>query len=757
MIIFLTVVILGYISYEYTSTLLIQEVMDSNLLLIRQVRNDIDKEILNLDRTTFQLSLQAKVRTAMYSSGNSRGNEQMLYSDIIKDLSSIKVSNPAISDIWLHFNSSGVVLNNYTRYSREFFFGEGYPFSDVIDWNEVAKAHPRLVSLGRHRLKYSSDQRGLIIFARSIPVDDESSQGIACVDVDESVFGKALNDLGEKAPSLTLVLDSSGKVVLRSRPRQAPDQGIAEMVDDGSLTVAFDSREGYLRNRIGKGEYLLSFTTSDINGWRYVSLIPTGIIMEKSNKIRQMTVVAALFCLALGILISYLLTKRLYRPILEIVSYIRAFQQKRKEGSGDIGENEFALINRIISYVYKENEDLKDVFSKNIPILREKFLYDVLDGKMAEKEFVETSARLSMEFPFSRFSVVVFEKEDDASWGIAPESGTSIERRIDEMALEKYGETLRTHSLRKGSSRLVTVVNSPGNASSSEILNEFLKDAQAFFLEGCGLVPSVGVGNVYDDWSEIASSLKDALSAARFKVVKGFGKITYFDEVKEVPEHGLAYSVMTERKIINSVKAGDEASSLGLIEEVIRSSIIPGETSPEIVENLFYALAATAMRTIYEIRASVREVLGGSGNIYRELLDRQEIEKKREYVAAVFSSISRYIRGRNLGKNQKIKERIESFVKANFADELSLSRLGEATGFSPAYLSSIFKDLFQESFVDYVSRIRVEEARSLLGRPELSVGQVAAMAGFTSANTFIKVFKKHEGITPGQYRGIDGV
>ena len=754
LIIFLTIVLLGLISYEYTSSLLIREVMDSNLLLIRQVRNDIDKEILNLDRTTFQLSLQVKVKAALYSTGTDSGSDQILYSDIIKELSSIKVSNPAISDTWIHFFNSSVVLNTNARYSKEFFFTEAYPYSETIDWNAVAAEHPKLVSLGLHRVKGASDAQGVIVFARSISVDDESPQGIACIDVDGTAFDGILNDFGKKAHSLTVILDTGGNVVLQSRPQEGTDDGIAGMEDQGALKAVFESPEGYLRSRIGKGEYLVVFTTSEINGWRYVSVIPTNIIMEKSRKIRQMTVAAALLCLALGILISYLLAKRLYHPIREIISYIKAFQLKRMEGSGDIDENELAFINRIVSYVYSENENLKDDFRRNVPVLREKFLYDALDGKISEKEFAETSARLSVEFPFSLFSVVVFEKEDDSSWGSADENGMSIERRIDEKSLEKYAGMLRTYSLRKGASHLVTVVNSSGSAGSSELLHELLIEIRDSFLQEYGLVLTIGVGNLYDNPAGIALSLKDALSAARFKIVKGIGNITYIDEVKEIPEHILVYSVVSERKIMNSVKAGDDGCCLDLIDEVIRSNIYPDETSPEIVENLFNALAATALRTIYEIGASAREVLGCSGDIYRELLEKKEIEKKREYITAIFSSVSRYIRGRNQGQNQKIREKIESFVKNNFSTELSLSRVGEVIGFSPAYLSSVFKELFHESFVDYVNRIRIEQAKRFLGQPELTVGQAAAMAGFASSNTFIKVFKKHEGVTPGQFREI---
>nr|WP_248927978.1 helix-turn-helix transcriptional regulator [Paenibacillus hamazuiensis] len=56
------------------------------------------------------------------------------------------------------------------------------------------------------------------------------------------------------------------------------------------------------------------------------------------------------------------------------------------------------------------------------------------------------------------------------------------------------------------------------------------------------------------------------------------------------------------------------------------------------------------------------------------------------------------------------------------------------------------------SFVDYINSKRIEQAKLLLGSTSLSVADISDRVGFASSNTFIRVFKRHEGITPGQFR-----
>ena len=56
------------------------------------------------------------------------------------------------------------------------------------------------------------------------------------------------------------------------------------------------------------------------------------------------------------------------------------------------------------------------------------------------------------------------------------------------------------------------------------------------------------------------------------------------------------------------------------------------------------------------------------------------------------------------------------------------------------------------SFIDYLNRLRTDEAKTLLSTTERSVRDIAADVGYDSDKNFIRVFKKYEGVTPGQYR-----
>ena len=70
----------------------------------------------------------------------------------------------------------------------------------------------------------------------------------------------------------------------------------------------------------------------------------------------------------------------------------------------------------------------------------------------------------------------------------------------------------------------------------------------------------------------------------------------------------------------------------------------------------------------------------------------------------------------------------------------------------PRYISKVFKDETGEGLLDHINRLRIQQAKKIMQNKNLVLEDVAGQVGFTNVNSFIRVFKKYEGITPGKYR-----
>ena len=84
--------------------------------------------------------------------------------------------------------------------------------------------------------------------------------------------------------------------------------------------------------------------------------------------------------------------------------------------------------------------------------------------------------------------------------------------------------------------------------------------------------------------------------------------------------------------------------------------------------------------------------------------------------------------------------------------DLSVAMVAEAMGVTPVAITRVFQRLLGMGTLDYIHHTRLKAAKQLLSASERSIREIAELTGYNNSVTFIRVFKKYEGVTPGQYR-----
>lgn len=108
-------------------------------------------------------------------------------------------------------------------------------------------------------------------------------------------------------------------------------------------------------------------------------------------------------------------------------------------------------------------------------------------------------------------------------------------------------------------------------------------------------------------------------------------------------------------------------------------------------------------------------------------------------------------RDKNESKGKEAIEKALTYIHLNGMRDLSLAEVAEHVGLNAAYLSVLFKDSAGESFIKYLTRLRMEKAKWLLQRG-LKVADVSERVGYHTYRHFSEVFKKYTGVLPGQYK-----
>lgn len=100
-----------------------------------------------------------------------------------------------------------------------------------------------------------------------------------------------------------------------------------------------------------------------------------------------------------------------------------------------------------------------------------------------------------------------------------------------------------------------------------------------------------------------------------------------------------------------------------------------------------------------------------------------------------------------------LTERAVTYIADHYSDpDLSFRRICEALFVSSSYLSKIFKQDTNETFVDYLAKYRIQKSLQLLAKPEIRMYEIASQVGYKSQQYFSAAFKKILGVSPSEYR-----
>lgn len=106
----------------------------------------------------------------------------------------------------------------------------------------------------------------------------------------------------------------------------------------------------------------------------------------------------------------------------------------------------------------------------------------------------------------------------------------------------------------------------------------------------------------------------------------------------------------------------------------------------------------------------------------------------------------------HMGSKRQSLQHVKDYLDQHYKEKITLDQLAEIFFINKFYLTRIFKDQFGMSINHYLAQVRVAHAKQLLRFTDLTVEDIGGRCGIEEPAYFARVFKKVEGIPPGEYR-----
>lgn len=107
-------------------------------------------------------------------------------------------------------------------------------------------------------------------------------------------------------------------------------------------------------------------------------------------------------------------------------------------------------------------------------------------------------------------------------------------------------------------------------------------------------------------------------------------------------------------------------------------------------------------------------------------------------------------------QSKQYMEKAKQFIKQHYRDTITLEETADQVNLSPNYFSNLFKQEEGATFIEYVTRVRLQKAKELLEENSYSLKEISALVGYNDPNYFSRVFKKHYSKSPKQFQQAIG-
>jgi two-component system, response regulator YesN len=221
------------------------------------------------------------------------------------------------------------------------------------------------------------------------------------------------------------------------------------------------------------------------------------------------------------------------------------------------------------------------------------------------------------------------------------------------------------------------------------------------------------------------------------------------------PASPYAYSLEDEQQLINSVRTGDSSRAATMVTGVLQHGRAGrGGGTPKRVA---YDLASTLLKAAAAVAGPGQAEAGREMAALDAAIENGSAAEIEEAFLRATRTLCRLVQEEKSRRDprQEFVEKVQRYIVEHYTDpNLCISSIADAFGITPDYLSRLYRDRTGDGILDRINEVRLDIARRLLVESERSIKEIAGEAGYTNTTTFTRIFKRHEGVTPGEYKVI---
>lgn len=458
----------------------------------------------------------------------------------------------------------------------------------------------------------------------------------------------------------------------------------------------------------------------------------------------------------LGNILVFVFTYASYRPVRQLKMSMETLiptdspaGKPTVSGIAPAGD-EFQVIEQIARSLHRSNHELSALSNMDKADLKQFILLNLIQGKVADFQEIKISLNRIGLFLENNYLLVAVLYSDHDMAGF--ETSAAF--------LEAYGETkdktiYAVHGMENR--ELILVVSVYDDDMDTHRL--FFEELQADFSTRYDSQILIGVGQIYPELNHLSVSYRQAVMACESRRIRDDSPILYFslhDDIRSLEDRHQNMLDFLEKAIADLSLPKAESALHYFLDQASA-----GNPSIRNIRHICNSIVQVVSAAFYLLPFRIKEEFPGYS--YLEQISLVETEAGyRDFILDIKAQTGRLIGMYLTAFDQKpmeadgqnvVRSQIIPFIEQNIRNnQLSLMLIAAEFDFSTAHISRIFKEEMKMTVLEYINRQRIELAKQLLVSSDVAVEDIVTEIGYMNTSSFIRKFRRAEGVTPGEYR-----
>ena len=518
----------------------------------------------------------------------------------------------------------------------------------------------------------------------------------------------------------------------------------------GYDTLTYGVNPAYERSQ--RGDPIVLYAEAEQPaGYRCVliSLRPEFRFFEMEGAVPVVLLSLAALLLLIGFAVSYL---RKYRSIL--------LTQNLLLHKGDAAVTKALLsgkqtLENLAALEILNLRSMEEQVHQGLAERRRAVLVGLFAGDTRPYEQVHRPEELGLSFVHEGFAVMAFRCPELEREAVAKRAAAQKEWQMLEFVVNNILREYHPCVSLLYKDQVVAVVNPAPDGKELTEVAELICTVCRGELETAFLV---GISRTVGQLSRIADAYQESQFAVMQAAESGQTVLTYGDALKRmVPEQDYFRFIETQYYMISACKSRNWEDVAGLADD-ISGRVLAGPVSD---------IRLPKIQLLDMMKALIQQIRSTPG------FPEEDIRRLSEQMAAVmeagtvsqlrsaadaFSRLLREAVGHERERRaHDFVRQVQDIIDREYANiDLSVAYIAEKIGYQPKALSAAYKQKTERGLLDAIHTRRIEAAKELLAQTDKSVVDISLLTGYENVNTFIRVFKRYCGMTPGAFRASVG-